>query len=640
MTASRPPDPRRGVAVAAAVAVAALAAYSRTLAPGILGGDAGEMQFVPVILSLAHPTGYPLMTLVGKAWTALLPLGSAAVEMNVLSAVCAAAGVGVVCLTVQALTGSPVAAAGSALLLAASDVFWGQAVIADKYALNALLVAAMALAATLWLQAPSPRRLCFLSVVAGLALAHHRSAALFLPVLLGAVVLRRGSGAVTRATLGRAGLLFVAPLVLYLWLPVGAARGLPPGTWRPVGLGGWIGFLADRGYIEQVRPFTDLGAKLLTYGRSLVGQFGVLGAALGLLGALRQAWRREAALAVLGPGYALQVLLAAGYEVPRHWVFFLPSFVLYAVWVGEGLAAVADGASLAVRRLGASPGRVPAVAAAALALVALAAVLPQNYARLRGARVDGGTLDLWRQDLKAGYLAERFARLALGAAEPGAIIVTDWEQATPLWYLQQVEGLRPDVEIRYPIDRWHEALGTGRPVYVARNVPGLDGHRLTAAGPLVRIEPPAAQGPPTAAVPLHLAWEGGLELTAYERHDAPGADLGPVVPVTLHFRLAEPTPSDHSFSLRLLSPTGETVWAEDRGALALGMYQTSRWPAGEVVGDYREIPVPASLPPGEYRVALVVYTARPDGTWRNLRLRGAEEERVTLFTLRTGGVVP
>ena len=69
-------------ALALATAGGLLALYVRTLAPDVLGGDAGELQFVPHILSLAHPTGYPLQTLLGHVWARLLPWGSVAWRMN------------------------------------------------------------------------------------------------------------------------------------------------------------------------------------------------------------------------------------------------------------------------------------------------------------------------------------------------------------------------------------------------------------------------------------------------------------------------------------------------------------------------------------------------------------------------------
>src|SRR3954462_9508900 len=79
----------------AGVALAAFAAYLLTLSRGVLGGDAGELQFVPPILGLTHPTGYPLQVLLHFVWS-FLPIGSVAYRQNLLDALIAAAAVGVV----------------------------------------------------------------------------------------------------------------------------------------------------------------------------------------------------------------------------------------------------------------------------------------------------------------------------------------------------------------------------------------------------------------------------------------------------------------------------------------------------------------------------------------------------------------
>ena len=60
---------RAELILAAGVAVLALAAYLLTLSRGVLGGDAGELQFVPPILGLTHPTGYPFQVLMHYAWS-------------------------------------------------------------------------------------------------------------------------------------------------------------------------------------------------------------------------------------------------------------------------------------------------------------------------------------------------------------------------------------------------------------------------------------------------------------------------------------------------------------------------------------------------------------------------------------------
>ena len=72
---------------AAIVGGLALVVYLRTLMPGIAFGDWGEMQTVPHVAGVAHPTGYPsYIILAGLA--ELVPIGSVAFRANLFSAVC------------------------------------------------------------------------------------------------------------------------------------------------------------------------------------------------------------------------------------------------------------------------------------------------------------------------------------------------------------------------------------------------------------------------------------------------------------------------------------------------------------------------------------------------------------------------
>ena len=47
----------------------ALVLYLRTLAPGLLPDDSGELQVLSCLLGHTHPTGYPVYLLVGKIFT-------------------------------------------------------------------------------------------------------------------------------------------------------------------------------------------------------------------------------------------------------------------------------------------------------------------------------------------------------------------------------------------------------------------------------------------------------------------------------------------------------------------------------------------------------------------------------------------
>jgi hypothetical protein len=160
--------------VVGAVSGAAFAVYLATLSSGVLGGDAGELQFVPPILGLPHPTGYPLQVLVHKLWS-YVPIGSVAYRLNLLDAGFAALTVGLVVAVGQALSGRWGPAVAGALALAFGELWWSQAVRGDKYALNGLFLAIVLLLFVRWRAEPRPGRLVALALVYGLSLAHHRS---------------------------------------------------------------------------------------------------------------------------------------------------------------------------------------------------------------------------------------------------------------------------------------------------------------------------------------------------------------------------------------------------------------------------------------------------------------------------------
>ncbi|MBA2449362.1 MAG: hypothetical protein H0V51_15190, partial [Chloroflexi bacterium] len=259
------------------------------------------------------------------------------------------------------------------------------------------------------------------------------------------------------------------------------------------------------------------------------------------------------------------------------------------------------------------------------------------------AQLGAETLDSYRQDLQRSPLAERFGRLAFQAAEPNAVLVCDWEQATVLWYLQQVEGQRPDLTIRYPIEALDEAMATagrqGRPLYVARSLPDLAARGVpTSVGPLLRLLPPPTSAPPPDALPVRVQLEEGVALVGVTYH---GSDFraGGVLPLTLHWRTEQRLELDYAVSVRLLSSDATQTFAQhDERHPALGASPTSQWPPGALVGDYHELPLGNRLAPGPYRVAVVMYRPEPI---RNLRrLDAPEMDFIALPPIEVGAREP
>lgn len=113
------------------------------------------------------------------------------------------------------------------------------------------------------------------------------------------------------------------------------------------------------------------------------------------------------------------------HEVRSREYFWVPSYVGLALWMGIGSAAIVDWA----KKLGVSWRRVLAGALVAFSLLPFI----MNY------RV---------MDRSKNSVAYHYGMNLLNYVDENAILITNGDNDTfPLWYLQQVEGVRPDVDI-------------------------------------------------------------------------------------------------------------------------------------------------------------------------------------------------
>jgi hypothetical protein len=546
--------------------------------------------------------------------------------MNLLSAVAASLAVLLVYQIIYWNTRAVIPALSAAIFFAFGPVFWEQATMADKYAFNALLVALVLYLTLRWGATRSPATLNLLALTYGLSLTHHRTMVLFAPTLLGYIWWKEKSALWRNwRRLLRLGTLFLIPLLFYLYLPWAESRNLPPGTWHPRTLEDWYHYIMDTGQIGYlyVDP-TDVGERLLFYARTLQRDFAWLGVLLGLGGLFWQLLRRPSDASFLLANFVLQAFLAANHHLPRQWTFFIPSFMIFTLWIGEALGTLWNG----FERLRTSWGKVGLTVAVVLATAML--VLPlipfrERYQVYRDIHHGEGVLDVWRQALKLGRMGDRLGS-AIAFVDREAVIVADWEQATPLWYYQQVEGQRPDVTIVYPVERLDEAAGSGRPLYISRNQPGLtDRWHPSSTGPLIALRSEPTSDLPPDSSPIGIQLGDTIELAGFVYGQA---DFLPatVVPVTLYWQALVDPAHDYSISLRLLDEAGEEVFKVDSQHPVLGTYPTSQWVAGEVVGDYYEIQLPSDLAPGKYRWGVILYRSLSEGGWENLRVAGTGQE--------------
>src|SRR5919107_1206895 len=229
---TRPPWRRGPVLLGAALMILFGVLYVGTLAPTVLPYGAPDTLDSPMlqaevsVLGIGHPTGYPTYMMLTPLFP-YLPVGEPAYRVNLASAVYGVAAVLVVYLTGLRLSGRAVAAAAGALAFGLSGAFWSQAVIAEVYTLEALLVALVILFLFLWRDSRDGRYLLLSAFLVGLSLTQHLTSVLLVLAAVSFVFLT------DRRLFSRTGLmlkslgLFLLGLLPLLYLPVRALMHAP-----------------------------------------------------------------------------------------------------------------------------------------------------------------------------------------------------------------------------------------------------------------------------------------------------------------------------------------------------------------------------------------------------------------------------
>ena len=124
--------------MAGSIFAVAISIYGATLLRGVASFDTAEMQTVPAVLGIAHPTGYPLWTLVGFVWTKLMFFATPALAMNVLSATFFASSASVLGLISLRLGVRPALAVAGGLIFAFAGETWARATAAEAVRLPRL----------------------------------------------------------------------------------------------------------------------------------------------------------------------------------------------------------------------------------------------------------------------------------------------------------------------------------------------------------------------------------------------------------------------------------------------------------------------------------------------------------------------
>jgi len=208
------------------VFIISLTVYLLTLSPTVNWGDSGEFIVVSYYMGIAHPTGYPLYTLLGKLFT-FIPLKTVAFRVNLMSAFFASLTCLVLYLVTMKLTNNKIVSIITGLTFGFSYTLWSQAIIAEVYTLHTFFMALLILMILNYKETRNIRFLYLFSIFLGLSFSNHIMLTLILfPGFIYFILTEKQIGfkiKLNKDTVKRIilfVLLFLIGLIPYIYLPI------------------------------------------------------------------------------------------------------------------------------------------------------------------------------------------------------------------------------------------------------------------------------------------------------------------------------------------------------------------------------------------------------------------------------------
>jgi hypothetical protein len=428
------------------VLAATLVLYLRTLMPGMAFDDWGEMQTVPHVLGIAHPTGYP--TYILTAWLfELLPIGSIAFRANLLSAVCVAVALTAMTSSALRLGVRPTIAAAIAVATGAIGTIWASAVVAEVNALHLAFIALIMNRALAYADGRRTRDLALGGLLVGLSLGNHLLTAFVTPAF---VLFALWSG--RRALWERKWRILVpavaglAGLAVYLYIPIAASFSPPLPYNHPTTFASFLFLVTGEQFRGQTSGLFTTGSipimveSLPRLAEIVLGRTTAILPVLGLAGLAILVLRRPVF------GLACVATLIVGIDIWANYLrlehYLLVPWMLLGIGAAVTMEAVARAAGDRLPRrvaVGAGPG--VALAAVVLAVVQVVTTLPTA-------------------DRSGDQSARIYVDTLFGALPRDAAMFSFWGPSSPLWHAQIVLGERPDVLIVDDTNIVYEGWGT------------------------------------------------------------------------------------------------------------------------------------------------------------------------------------
>jgi hypothetical protein len=518
-------DYRPSYAAAGVASLLVFVLYLLTLSPSTAMWDASEYIASAYVLGIPHPPGNPFFVLIGHVFTHLPIAPTVAQRINILAALCSAVSAGMwFLITERVLVGwlprrwqRIVGGSLAALIGATAFTVWNQSVVNEKvYTVSLAFFAIVAWLTVLWTDDPegpkADRILILIAFLLGLGYTNHPAGLLVGPAVGFAVLARRWQTILRWRLVVGALFAFALGLTPFIYQPIRAAQFPAINEGEPTACTTKLEAACTFSKVTKDRFMANVNRE--QYGKpQLSDRQAPLSAQVGMWWLyFKWQWLRDAhdempaaqaALAVVflllggmggyvhwkrdrrsfwffGPlmftvtvalivymnfKYGYSQASELGDSVPREVrdrdYFYLWSYSAWSVWAALGLIFIWESVAALIGSDAVRVGRETVEEPRRTSWIAAAPVLALALVPLVGN---------WKQASRHGQTDTRdFAHDLLESVEPYGVIVTVGDNDTfPLWYAQEVEGIRKDVIVANTSllnTDWYPRQLVRRPVY-------------------------------------------------------------------------------------------------------------------------------------------------------------------------------
>jgi hypothetical protein len=418
--------------------------YYRTLAPTVSWIDSGELATVCTTLGIAHPTGYPVYTLIGRLFS-LFPFGPPVQNLNLLSLLFISFSnlfLFFVLVTIFELLFPELPerwrkyiSLVSTLIFSFTPTLWSQATSNEVYGLNVLLATLLLYLILSQIRLRKQEKNIWSNKIFylffflyGLSFGNHLSTVLLLPGFIFLFMTIYGKSFFEKKRIFLLVSFFILGISIYLYLPVRSSLN-PILNWGdPSSLSNLKRHIS--GWQYSVWMFSESGQafweSLKNYLRLFYSQFPIYLLPWAILGFIILLKKNLKVFVFLLLIFLFTIFYGVNYQIPDIDPYFLPSFLVAAVWLGCGIAWIFS----LLQKQRHNPRTV------AVILIILFSFFPFiNLLR-----------HYFKQDESRNYFAYDYAENILRSIKKDSIVLTKiWDHYSPWLYLKYVENKRPDV---------------------------------------------------------------------------------------------------------------------------------------------------------------------------------------------------